>query len=351
MNRSTICRPRFTVFPQLAVVCVLSAVLCGITAGEAPAAASTLDVYLYKQFTDEYGPDPLGEIIPIGVHVYNPGPDAETGIRLELYNLTEAEDVLIGTATIDSLCPECGSTVYVDWDTDTTKGWTKGNYTLQATAAVDAREFWSDPEVYYLAPRLVVDELATSKTVYPPKASIFVHMHVTDAGGSDVEGAYSRVNIWPPGNWRVWCTGWTGPDGKFGVLFDHQMKFGTGTFRVEAYAWSPDYARGDAQTWYFDVVKEAEEGPTGTGTIKGTVTYPDGSPGKRATVGALRLSDLYMTENTYTNGKGRYTLENVPPGEYLVLAYIWNTSWDGEIVVTVEEAEVVTADIELQGHD
>jgi hypothetical protein len=319
------------------------AVVLLLSAGTAvPQTQSTLDVYLYKQFYADYGPDPSDDSVPIGVRVYNPGPETETGVVVRLENLSLAKT--IGMATIGSLSPESSSTVYINWDT----AGLKGTYALQATAeAPPDASSTSAIEDYVLAPRLVIVKLASSELVYPPKASVFVYMTVTDPGGNPLEGAYCRINIDPPSGWRVWCTGWTGPDGKFGSFFDHEMKFGTGTFRVDAYAWSPDYARAEAQT-SFDVLKQAVEEPVGTGTIKGTVTYPDGSPAKRATVGALRLSDLYMTQNVYTKAGGRYTLENVPPGDYLVLAYIWNTSWNGEKVVTVHEGAVVTGDIVLK---
>src|SRR5438309_11627856 len=58
-------------------------------------------------------------------------------------------------------------------------------------------------------------------------------------------------------------------------------------------------------------------GQAQTGTLRGTVTDPNGQVVAGATVSAKNQSTGFTTPST-TNGDGQYVLPNLPPGKYTV---------------------------------
>lgn len=117
-----------------------------------------------------------------------------------------------------------------------------------------------------------------------------------------------------------------GPDGRFLVL-DVRAEAGEGALTVRAFA--PWHAEGRADILVPrspQAVPQVELRLTGSGRIAGRVTRPDGSPAVNAQVecrfrmGDAGDSQVLRGPGTSTDGEGRYELDHVPAGRYVIAA-------------------------------
>lgn len=84
-----------------------------------------------------------------------------------------------------------------------------------------------------------------------------------------------------------------------------------------------------------------------TGTIRGTVTLPDGAPasGVQVTATSPALAD---EKTTHTEETGLYTLDELPPGRYAVTFELeGRAATEGERTATVSPGQETQLDVRL----
>lgn len=156
---------------------------------------------------------------------------------------------------------------------------------------------------------------------------------VTEAGtGTPVGGARVRLDT---GRSAV-----TGPDGAFEL----RLPAGTYTVEVSQFGYEPLAVDGIVVTGDGYTTVDPQLIPNPRGQITGTVTY--GPTGSTVPGASVRVLDVPLDFTATTDGKGRYTIEGVPAGDYRVVAATPDRARSEPAAVTVPDG-VVTADLNL----